>query len=464
MRRIYLDWGVISNLKKKEYGDLYRFFQTHMDRFFFVFSPAHFDDLMRGEGDLHIKEDLKTLSSLVDDHFLAYEKKTMWPYSLNPFDYYEERKRESPVKLAKFGEAFSSLDNITQGGENVGSKLKETLQSMPFPIPEEILSVSQFACLLPGLPSKPSVLDVIQSAGLFVDKMQDVPKYYKTYRSDVQKSGLKLGKNSGNWSEEEAIPNVSAHLKSIGVNMDFKDFVLSPFANKTDILEPLVFTSAYLILDVLGYQSDKLPKPSNTVDSIITDSKHAYYASYCDCFITADRHLEKKSKALYHEYGIDTLVLNPSNAIQALEGDTISYDSGYFFRFLNREVEQGNIVESHTGEISYDQYQFHQRLLGIFSRGTFIHGNENQQVVLLELGPERSRSFLFFDEIEMIIDTVANYLSAEPIPDYDQIKQRIVHGENISIVWTIGSGTIRLKAAPGSNKPVLIVMLDKVAN
>lgn len=467
MRRVYLDWGVVSNLKKEENAGLYRFFLDHKDRLFFVFSPAHFDDLMRSEGEFHIQEDLKTLSSLVDDHFLSYEKKMMGAYSLSPYDYYEERRRQSPVKLAEFGEVLSSLDSIVPGGENVGRKLKEALQSMPFPIPQEILSVSQYACLLPGLPSNPSVLDVIQSAGLFVDKMQDEPKYYKSYRSDVQKKGFKLGKNSGNWSEDEAIPNVSALLKSVGVNMDFKDFVLSPYGNKTDVLEPVVFTSAYIILDVLGYQSDKLPKPGNTVDSIITDSKHAYYASYCDCLITADRRLEKKAKALYHEYGIDTLVLNPSNAIQALEEDTISYDLDYFFPFLNRVVEQGDIVESHRGEadggISYDQYQFQQRLLGIFSRGTFIHGseNENQQVILLEIGPERSRSFLFYDEVGMIVDTVSNYLSAEPIPDYEEIKQRFVHGENITIVWNIVGGTIRLKTPPGSNKPVLIVMLDR---
>lgn len=467
MRRIYLDWGVVSNLKKEENAKLYQFFLAHKDRLFFVFSPAHFDDLMRSEGDILIKEDLKTLSSLVDDHFLSYEKKMMCPYSLSPFDYYEIRRIESPVKLAEFGDILSSLDSINPSGENVGSKLKEALQSMPFPIPEEVLSVSQFARLLPGLPSNPSVLDVIQSAGLSVDKMQDEPKYYKAYRSDVQKSGFKVGRNSGNWSEDEAIPNVSALLKSVGVNMSFKDFVLSPFANKTDVLEPVVFTSAYIILDVLGYQSDKLPKPRNTIDSIITDSKHAYFASYCDCLITADRRLEKKAKALYHEYGIDTLVLNPSNAIIALEEDTQSYDPGYFFSFLNRAVAQGNIVESHRGgadgAISYDQYQFHQRLLGIFSRGSFFHRNENQQVILLEIGPKRSHSFLYFDEVKMIIDTVSEYLSAEPIPDYEEIKQRFVHGENISIVWDIGSGTIRLKNAPGSNKPVLIVILDRAA-
>ena len=69
-----------------------------------------------------------------------------------------------------------------------------------------------------------------------------------------------------------------------------------------------------------------------------------------------------------------------------------------------------------------------------------------------------------FDEVEMIFDTVSKYLSAEPIPDYEDIKQRFVHGENISIVWTIGSGTIRLKTDPGSNQPVLIVILDGATN
>ena len=133
MRRIYLDWGVVSNLKKKEYADLYRFFLAHKDRFFFVYSPAHFDDLMRSEGDPRLKEDLETLTSLVDDHLLAFNKAGVSAFRAKPSAYYEDRKKEVPVKLAEYGDILTSLDSYFPDGFKLGSKLKEIYQSIPFP-------------------------------------------------------------------------------------------------------------------------------------------------------------------------------------------------------------------------------------------------------------------------------------------------------------------------------------------
>jgi len=181
MKRIYLDWGIISNLKKKEYADLRFFFLSHKDRLFFVYSPAHLDDLMRSEGDPRLLEDLEMLTSLVDDHLLAFDKKEVKPYRVAPSRYYVDRRKEDPIKLADYGNLLSSLDLSFPGGYKIGSKLKEVLQSLSFPIPKVARSNKMWSSLLPDLSANPSVLDIIQSAGLFVDKMQDEGNYYKNY-------------------------------------------------------------------------------------------------------------------------------------------------------------------------------------------------------------------------------------------------------------------------------------------
>lgn len=41
MKRGYLDWGVISNLKKPEYDNLSQFLISHKGELFFVYSTAH---------------------------------------------------------------------------------------------------------------------------------------------------------------------------------------------------------------------------------------------------------------------------------------------------------------------------------------------------------------------------------------------------------------------------------------
>lgn len=468
MKRIYLDWGVISNLKKPEYADLREFFLAHKDRLFFVYSPAHFDDLMRSDGDPRQREDLNTLASLADDHLLAFdEKKSVKAYRANPSDYYEGRKNEVPIKLAEFGKILSSLDSLSPEGVNVGSKLMELLRRIPLPIPHEILENSLFGSLLPELPSHPSVLDVIQSAGLFVDKMQGEANFYKSYRSNIHGSGFKLEDNAGNWTDTEAIGNISDYLRSKGVNKTFMEYATMAFDKTKGVSEFEIFLSTYVLLDLLGYHSDKLSKSGSTIDSVLTDAQHAYLASYCDCFITGDRRLASKAKALYSEFGISTRVLSPVDTIAALQDEIQDYDKKYFFSFLECELEKQSPVERHEivseQDLGYDVYQFDHRLLGIFSRGTFFDwpNKENQRMILLEVGSGRSTSFLYFDEVALVVDILFGYLSAEPVPDYTSIKEQIVQGsKSVSVVWEIEGGKIIMKNDADSLKPMLLVVLD----
>lgn len=64
MKRIYLDWGVVSNLKRQGYGDIMDFFLSNKEELFIVYSPAHFVDAMRSEGDERFCQDIETLEAL----------------------------------------------------------------------------------------------------------------------------------------------------------------------------------------------------------------------------------------------------------------------------------------------------------------------------------------------------------------------------------------------------------------
>ena len=75
MKRVYLDWGVISNLKKPELAAIRDFLLAHKGSLFFVYSPAHFEDAMRSDGDERLYQDIMTLESLVDNHYITYSKK-----------------------------------------------------------------------------------------------------------------------------------------------------------------------------------------------------------------------------------------------------------------------------------------------------------------------------------------------------------------------------------------------------
>lgn len=466
MKRIYLDWGIISNLKKNEYADLLGFFLSHKDRLLFVYSQAHLDDLMRSDGDPRLLDDLNTLTCLVDDHLLSFDKTGVKPNPATPSHYYDDRREEPPVKLAEYGNLLSSLDSSFPGGHKIGSKLKAILQSLSFPIPQVARSNSLWGNLLPDLPANPSVLDIIQSAGLFVDKMQDEENYYKNYRAQIHKSGFKLDDNAGNWTDKDAIQNISDFLESKGIKMSFMELVKMPFGKKRSVSEYECFISAYTMLDLLGYRSDKLSKPRSTINSILSDAQHAYLASFCDCFITEDRRLASKAKALYHEFGIDTCVLASQDAVTFLHDDIRQYDLKYFFSFLQQELTREDAqveryIKENNQDTTYDTYKFSHRLLGIFPRGILYDSPEErkEQILVLDMGTGRSTTFLFDDEVAMIVDLVSDYMSAEPIPDYASIKEAFVRrSTNISVIWTIRNGKIILRNNEVSLKPELIVV------
>lgn len=77
MKRVYIDWGVISNLKKSEYAEVRESLLSHKGDLFFVYSSAHFEDAMRSKGDERLAQDIQTLESLVDNHLIAYNKKLL---------------------------------------------------------------------------------------------------------------------------------------------------------------------------------------------------------------------------------------------------------------------------------------------------------------------------------------------------------------------------------------------------
>jgi len=92
------------------------------------------------------------------------------------------------------------------------------------------------------------------------------------------------------------------------------DFIKAFYVNKF-LLSKNIFTDKYLfemkiqfslqLLNALGYWSEKNSK----FDSFGNDTHHSVYAAHCDYFITNDKRLYHKVKAVYHNYSIKTEVI-----------------------------------------------------------------------------------------------------------------------------------------------------------
>lgn len=453
MKRVYLDWGVVSNLKKPEYADIKEFLLSNKGILFFVYSTAHFEDAMRSRGDERLMRDIQTLESLVDNHLLAFNKKTAHPYLSTPTEYYQNNKDRDLDVVPDFAELVSS---VGQDFPSLGGLLQSFL-NFPIPIPNAAREQKLIGMMLPDLPDVPTLGDILHSSTTFVNKMMGDKEYYKSYRSSIRSTGFTLDENSGNWKSDEVVPNISAQMKKIGIDKTFQEFVQAGFGNKDKVSDFEFFIAAYSLLDMIGYKSDKLPKSMNAMNSVNTDAQHAYFAAFCDYLVTQDSHLASKARALYSEFGISTKVISPANIIAELEENR----KDELASFLQEQLREENVERREERSVVY---KFTRRFLGIFTH-CVVYAQDDGTLIELKLAFDNYSYFVFYDEARIMVDTVADYLGRPSDAEYETIRQSIVSGNSDAAVhWKGNNIFFTLKADPERHRPELYITVPFQAN
>lgn len=453
MKRVYLDWGVVSNLKKPEYADIKDFLLSNKGELFFVYSTAHFEDAMRSRGDERLMQDINTLESLVDNHLLAFNKNTTHPYLATPTEYYQNNKDRDLDTVPDFADLVSS---VGQDIPVLGGLLKSFL-SFPMPIPEVAREQKLLGMMLPDLPDAPTLGDILHSSITFINKMLGDKEYYKSYRSSIQSSGFTLDENSGNWKSDEVVPNISARMKKLGIDKTFQEFILAGFGKRDKVSDFEFFLAAYSLLDMIGYKSDKLPKSKNAMNSVNTDAQHAYFAAFCDYLVTQDSHLASKARALYSEFGISTKVISPADIIRELEDNR----KDELVSFLEEQLREENVERHEERSVVY---KFTRRFLGIFTH-CVVYDQDDGTLIELKLAFDNYSYFVFYDEAWIMVDIVADYLGRPSDAEYETIRQSIVSGNSdAAIHWKGDNIFFTLKADPERHRPELYITVPTQAN
>lgn len=461
MKRVYPDWGIVSYLKKEEYDVLRNLLLSNKDRLFFVYSSAHFEDLMRSKGEPQFNDDIQMLSDLVGDHLLDFKKEVVWPYRATPEVFNRDYVDYSSYLSQDFVSLISSIDDLPIQNLNVSTAIKEYL-NVPFPIPAEFRSNKLFENTFPNLQEFPTLGDVIESCRQFMCEMMMNGGYYKSFRKSIHETGFKLDANAGNWSDEEATNKISLFLKSKGIDMSFNDYVKMSFHGRNFTANEF-FTAAYCILDMLGFHSDKLPKACNTIRSVTTDAKHAYFAGFCDWFVTADTRLYHKAKALYNHLGVATRVMTPREAVSAIKEETLPYGQDYILSFIKNELIPEHIVERHDKENDSDAefviYRFSHRFLGIFTHGIYYLNTDGSSTLQIKLIFENYSRFLFYDEVAIIMDTITDHFGLQDISNYDSLRKKFIEGDTaVTISWRLDNGFVCVKNDEDRHRPELYIV------
>ena len=463
MKRVYLDWGVVSCLKRDEYAELRNLLLSNKGRLFFVYSPAHFEDLMRSKDKPQFDDDINMLSNLVDDHLLDIDKGVVWPYRVDSKEFCRNFVDNSSYLLQDVDSFLSAIEAASIPGDNFVNQIKANLD-MPFPIPSQFRADEVFMRTFPNLPESPTFRDFMESIRQFMCDMMINGGSYKNYRKSIHETGFKLEQNAGNWHDDEAVDKITSFLKSQEIEMSFHDYVMKSFHGKKFSANEF-FTAAYCILDMLGFHSDKLPKENNTVRNVTTDAKHAYMAGFCDWFVSADASLCHKAKALYSYFGVATRVMSPEEAVLAIQEEDQPFEQDYILSFIQNEFIPEHIEERHDKENDSDAefviYRFSRRFFGIFTHGIYYLNNDGSSMFQFKLAFDNYSRFLFNDEVAMMIDTITDYFGLQGISDYDSLRKRFVEGDtSVTISWCFDQGFVCIKNDEDRHRPELFIVFD----
>lgn len=476
MIRIYLDWNIISSLKRPEFNELKEFIEKHKKYLQFPYSPAHFTDLMKS---YHLSndffyEDLDTLEYLSEKHLLRWGGKGVEPLFATPKEYFEtEKDKDDIFEQIDVEKLLQELDNSLGdlGIGNIGSTLKSLLQLQPVGVEITKENEKTLRSMFPNLELNSSMWDLMKEIELFSKKILTDGEYYKNFRKSISDSGFKLDRNSGNWNYTEVVGNIDKFLESFGTKMTYLDYVESSLKYKK---EPYnyheFFTMAYLLLDMIGYKTDKLPKQSDNMQNIQADGEHSFYGGHCDYFVAIDKKLRIKSQVLYNEFNIPTIVLHPSELIGELEkviDSSIKEDVlGEVLSFCIPE----NLVESYPlseeNKIETYAYKLPKFYFNYFNYVIQSIIKDNNIIVFTFRKAFKNYSrFIYFTEPERLIDSIVETFGGYEKHDIEELKRKFVYEDENNIVfeWRFEDGIIRLQKEEDTRRPILnyIIYINK---
>ncbi|PCE64146.1 hypothetical protein [Sediminicola luteus] len=473
MIRVYLDWNVISSLKRPDYKDIKDFISKHKKYFLIPYTPAHFTDLMKSynpDNEL-FKEDLRTLEFLSDKHLLRWGKDGIEPLFGTPTEYFEgEKNKEDISELMDMEKVFKDLDESLDeiGFGEMSGLMKSLYQSQPSGIEITDENRDIMKKMFPNLKPNSNMWDLMKEIGPFSQKLLKDGKYYKDFRNSLGEYGFKLESNSGNWNYDEVIKNIDYFLLKQGTKMTFLEYVETTFKHKKEPVNQYeYYTTAYLMLDIIGYKIDKLPKPTDNMQNIQADGEHSFYGAHCDFFVAMDKKLRIKSEVLYNEFNVPTKIIEPNDLISELSKviDDIDEKNDILGEAISF-CQEDSFVESYSSQEGSNTETFAFKLpkfyFNYFNYVICTIYPEIEGLVLTFRKAFKNYSrFIYYTEAETLIDTITRCFGYDDLQELKIKKKEFVYEDkDITFEWIFEGGFIRLEKEENTRRPILNYVLS----
>lgn len=315
---IYLDWNVIKYMKeprleKKEIDEKFKDIVFKLKKKYkFPYSMAHIKDRANHCSEEHyikIKEDFEFAETVNDTICVAIDKDKPVLVKENMLtcfdDYIAKSKQETPYIDADFPFSFSvDMDRISEDHP-----------------------MYDFLKVRDGKISPTGMEEFLQE--LYKDIFQDASKY-KKLREYIKNFDVEKALNQEySFNEIFCLQKLLFHLypflDSFQDDIDTLEKKWLKIAkcwfslDNNNLRQDLLLIQGYTLLDMHPLFNEKLKKRKNTLDNILRDGNHCFYASNAQYFVSEDEDTRKKTTFLYKVYGIKTKVVNEEDFLNCFE-------------------------------------------------------------------------------------------------------------------------------------------------
>lgn len=301
---IYLDWNVFKYMKEPRMGkeDLDTQFKELVKKlkkiYKFPFSYAHIQDRANHYSEQHYKkveEDLIFVESISDSNCIGIDKgePVLCKESIRKcFNDYISKKNETKLEFStSFFNSEFKVDMEKLDKEHLMYESLKNNQGIMSNVLMNKFLEEMFTCI-------------------FSDTNE-----YKKFRKTVNNL-----KQLHMYEDNEIIDKLLFHFCPFIDSFEYKEEELKNNWNKIaekwfsfntslPIRKEQLLIQGYTLLDIHPLFKEKMKKGKNTLDNIIRDGNHCFYASNGNFFVSEDDYTRKKTSFLYDVYNIKTKVV-----------------------------------------------------------------------------------------------------------------------------------------------------------
>ena len=461
MIKLYLDWGVMSQMKQGIHADLAAIL-LKKEQFFIVYSTSHISDILVShtgteEQDQLIKKDLSYLSTLTDNYCAHIENNQISINQLDPNALFEERVWQ---KKAYGGEGlFDFVLKECKQDLEIYQALKAFLNS---PIPYEIsqalndpLIADKMKIQYPGLEENPTMENLINIGWKKVRALNETEAYSELRKTLQQGLGINRDQIFATSDPYTFINQVYQKLaKKAGISIDL------PLPKNLNCPEWFnTITENYLKLDMHGYQEDKVKvadgSRKETMRNTVDDGFHAAFSSMCDFYIVDDKKSRAKTKEVFKQLELNTKVLSAQEFvlkyIAYLKYDNISVHRQLWFEILQSKdftvsQEDGGTLLSYY--MDYFIFDYFNRCL-VYTRPDYL-----VPVIFLSKDKPTNNKFIYRNELTELITKLSLAFETN-ISTPEHVSPEKLSADNwLDYKWNWGGCPFRLVQREGYLQPL----------